>query len=55
MGAALHGPKERDMDKPRDMVRETCITLGILSPGQIARLKAAGPDFHDDDINSVLA
>ncbi|WP_334194557.1 biotin synthase BioB, partial [Pararhodobacter sp.] len=43
MGAAWRSPKDRDMDKLCDMVRgvaelglETCMTLGMLSPEQVA-------------------
>ncbi|WP_418593694.1 biotin synthase BioB [Ponticoccus sp. (in: a-proteobacteria)] len=59
MGAAWRSPKDRDMDKLCDMVRgvadlglETCMTLGMLSPGQVARLKAAGLDFYNHNIDT---
>ncbi len=59
MGAAWRRPKDRDMDKLCDMVRgvadlglETCMTLGMLSPGQVARLKAAGLDFYNHNIDT---
>ncbi|MDR5653012.1 biotin synthase BioB [Ruixingdingia sedimenti] len=59
MGAARRSPKDRDMDKLCDMVRgvselglETCMTLGMLSPEQVARLKAAGLDFYNHNIDT---
>ena len=59
MGAAWRSPKDRDMDKLCDMVRgvselglETCMTLGMLSPDQVARLKAAGLDFYNHNIDT---
>ncbi|RHZ93550.1 biotin synthase BioB [Cereibacter sphaeroides] len=62
MGAAWRSPKDRDMDQLCDMVRgvaelglETCMTLGMLSPGQVARLKAAGLDFYNHNIDTSPA
>ncbi|MGR3439014.1 biotin synthase BioB [Salipiger abyssi] len=59
MGAAWRSPKDRDMDKLCDMVRgvselglETCMTLGMLSPEQVARLKTAGLDFYNHNIDT---
>ena len=59
MGAAWRSPKDRDMDRLCDMVHgvadlglETCMTLGMLSPGQVARLKAAGLDFYNHNIDT---
>ncbi|REF69023.1 biotin synthase BioB [Paracoccus versutus] len=59
MGAAWRSPKDRDMDKLCDMVRgvselglETCMTLGMLSPEQVAGLKAAGLDFYNHNIDT---
>src|SRR3954462_510116 len=47
MGAAWRGPKDRDMEKVEEMVREvkalgleTCATLGMLEEKQAERLKA---------------
>lgn len=47
------------MDKLCAMVRgvselglETCMTLGMLEPGQVARLKAAGLDFYNHNIDT---
>lgn len=59
MGAAWRGPKDRDMGKLCDMVRgvadlglETCMTLGMLNPDQVTRLKAAGLDFYNHNIDT---
>lgn len=59
MGAAWRSPKNRDMDRLYDMVRgvadlglETCMTLGMLSPDQVTRLKAAGLDFYNHNIDT---
>lgn len=59
MGAAWRSPKDRDMDALCDMVRgvsemglETCMTLGMLSPDQVMRLKAAGLDFYNHNIDT---
>lgn len=59
MGAAWRSPKDRDMDKLCDMVRgvsklglETCMTLGMLSREQVTRLKAAGLDFYNHNIDT---
>ncbi len=59
MGAAWRSPKDRDMDKLTDMVRgvadlglETCMTLGMLSPEQVTKLKNAGLDFYNHNIDT---
>ncbi|WP_411035993.1 biotin synthase BioB [Shinella sp. BYT-45] len=59
MGAAWRNPKDRDMDKLCSMVKrvremglETCMTLGMLSPGQIEKLRAAGLDFYNHNIDT---
>ena len=59
MGAAWRSPKNRDMDKLCDMVQgvsdlglETCMTLGMLNPDQVTRLKAAGLDFYNHNIDT---
>lgn len=57
--AAWRSPKDRDMDKLTDMVRgvadlglETCMTLGMLSPEQVTKLKDAGLDFYNHNIDT---
>ncbi|MBT9386988.1 biotin synthase BioB [Pseudooceanicola sp. CBS1P-1] len=59
MGAAWRNPKDRDMDRLCEMVRgvaglglETCMTLGMLTPEQVARLKQAGLDFYNHNIDT---
>ena len=60
MGAAWRSPKERDMDKVEEMVREvkalgmeTCATLGMLEEGQAEQLKKAGLDFYNHNIDTA--
>ncbi|RWI63632.1 MAG: biotin synthase BioB [Mesorhizobium sp.] len=59
MGAAWRGPKERDMEAIVAMIEgvkalgmETCMTLGILDPGQAQRLKQAGLDYYNHNIDT---
>lgn len=59
MGAAWRNPKARDMDAVCAMVEgvkalglETCMTLGMLEPDQAARLKAAGLDYYNHNIDT---
>src|ERR1700730_18332322 len=59
MGAAWRGPKDRDMDAVVAMVAgvkalgmETCMTLGMLERGQAARLKVAGLDYYNHNIDT---
>ncbi|TIX02049.1 MAG: biotin synthase BioB [Mesorhizobium sp.] len=59
MGAAWRGPKERDMDVVVAMVEgvkalgmETCMTLGMLDPDQARRLKTAGLDYYNHNIDT---
>jgi biotin synthase len=60
MGAAWRSPKERDMDKVENMVREvkalgleTCATLGMLEAQQAERLKAAGLDYYNHNLDTA--
>ncbi|MDB5960560.1 MAG: biotin synthase, partial [Massilia sp.] len=60
MGAAWRSPKERDMEKVEEMVREvkalgmeTCATLGMLEEGQADRLKNAGLDFYNHNLDTA--
>jgi biotin synthase len=60
MGAAWRSPKERDMDKVEEMVREvkalgleTCATLGMLEAGQAQRLKEAGLDYYNHNLDTA--
>ena len=59
MGAAWRSPKERDMDLLCAMVEgvralglETCMTLGMLTDGDVARLKTAGLDYYNHNIDT---
>jgi biotin synthase len=62
MGAAWREPKDRDMDMIEAMVRgvrnlgmETCMTLGMLSEDQAARLARAGLDYYNHNIDTSEA
>jgi biotin synthase len=59
MGAAWREPKERDLDAVCAMVTgvkalglETCATLGMLTQGQARRLKQAGLDFYNHNLDT---
>ena len=59
MGAAWREPKDRDLDKVCEMVAgvkalglETCATLGMLDDGQARRLKAAGLDYYNHNLDT---
>ncbi len=60
MGAAWRSPKERDLAKVEEMIREvkalgleTCATLGMLEAGQAARLKEAGLDYYNHNLDTA--
>ena len=59
MGAAWRGPKEKDIDRVAEMVAgvrelglETCVTLGMLKPGQAEQLKSAGLDYYNHNLDT---
>ena len=59
MGAAWRSPKERDLDGLCAMVRgvkalglETCMTLGMLTSRDAERLKFAGLDYYNHNIDT---
>lgn len=59
MGAAWRNPHERDMPYVLDMVREvkalgleTCMTLGMLNSSQAERLKEAGLDYYNHNLDT---
>jgi biotin synthase len=59
MGAAWRSPKDRDMDAVVAMVEgvkalgmETCMTLGMLDGAQAARLREAGLDYYNHNIDT---
>jgi biotin synthase len=60
MGAAWRGPKDHDLDQVEAMVREvkalgleTCVTLGMLGEGQAERLKDAGLDYYNHNLDTA--
>lgn len=62
MGAAWRSPKSRDMDAVVAMVEgvkalgmETCMTLGMLSDDDIARLSKAGLDYYNHNVDTSEA
>lgn len=59
MGAAWRSPKDRDLDQVVDMIEavkdlglETCVTLGMLNDGQARRLKDAGLDYYNHNLDT---
>jgi biotin synthase len=59
MGAAWRSPKDRDLDQVCAMVAgvkalglETCATLGMLTPVQAQRLKTAGLDYYNHNLDT---
>ncbi len=59
MGAAWREPKDRDMNAIVAMIEgvralgmETCMTLGMLSPEQTIRLKDAGLDYYNHNVDT---
>jgi biotin synthase len=59
MGAAWRSPRDRDLDRVCAMVEavralglETCATLGMLNARQAARLKRAGLDYYNHNLDT---
>jgi len=59
MGAAWRSPKDRDLDKVIPLIEavkaldlETCVTLGMLKPAQAGRLKGAGLDYYNHNLDT---
>ena len=59
MGAAWRSPTDRLLEPVCEMVTgvkalglETCVTLGMLAPEQAHRLKAAGLDYYNHNIDT---
>jgi biotin synthase len=59
MGAAWRSPKDRDIDRVVEMIEgvralgmETCVTLGMLSDRQTRRLKEAGLDYYNHNLDT---
>ena len=60
MGAAWREPKDRDLEQVEEMVREvkalgleTCATLGMLAAGQAEKLKDAGLDYYNHNLDTA--
>jgi biotin synthase len=59
MGAAWRSPKDHDLENVCSMIEgvkqlglETCVTLGMLTAPQTARLKAAGLDYYNHNLDT---
>ncbi len=59
MGAAWRSPKDHDLDNVCTMIAgvkalglETCVTLGMLTAPQTARLKSAGLDYYNHNLDT---
>lgn len=59
MGAAWRNPTDKNLDKVIDMVigvkalgMETCVTLGMLTQAQSDRLKTAGLDYYNHNLDT---
>jgi len=62
MGAAYRGPKPKQLEQIKAMVREvralgleTCATLGMLTPEQAHELKDAGLDYYNHNLDTSEA
>jgi biotin synthase len=60
MGAAWRAPKDRDVEKVAELVREVksigleaCCTLGMLSEHQAQALKTAGLDYYNHNLDTA--
>jgi biotin synthase len=59
MGAAWRNPRGRNFERVVEMIErvraeglETCVTLGMLDAGQSERLKAAGLDYYNHNLDT---
>lgn len=59
MGAAWRGPRDKNLEVVCEMISEvkklgleTCATLGLLNDPQAAKLKKAGLDFYNHNIDT---
>ena len=59
MGAAWRGPSDKNLEHVTEMVREvkalgleTCVTLGMLDARQAQRLKTAGLDYYNHNLDT---
>lgn len=59
MGAAWRNPTDKNLDRVIDMIHavkdigmETCVTLGMLTQAQSQRLKEAGLDYYNHNLDT---
>ncbi len=59
MGAAWRNPRDEQLDAVLEMIRqvkdmglETCVTLGMLSAEQVSKLKEAGLDYYNHNLDT---
>ncbi|MDJ0739384.1 MAG: biotin synthase BioB [Gammaproteobacteria bacterium] len=59
MGAAWRNPTDRNLDKVIEMIRavrdlgmQTCVTLGMLTEAQALRLRDAGLDYYNHNLDT---
>ncbi len=59
MGAAWRAPKDRDLERVlpliqavKDLGLESCVTLGMLQPHHAAKLKNAGLDYYNHNLDT---
>ena len=59
MGAAWRNPTDKNLDKVIEMINvvkdlgmETCVTLGMLTRGQTRKLKLAGLDYYNHNLDT---
>ncbi len=59
MGAAWRNPTDKSLDKVIEMIQlvkglgmETCVTLGMLTPEQSIKLKQAGLDYYNHNLDT---
>ncbi len=59
MGAAWRSPKDRDLEQVlplieavRELGLQSCVTLGMLKPAQARRLKDAGLDYYNHNLDT---
>ncbi|MCC6708827.1 MAG: biotin synthase BioB [Gammaproteobacteria bacterium] len=59
MGAAWRSPKDRDLDQVIPLIEgvraqglETCVTLGMLTDNQVAKLRDAGLDYYNHNLDT---
>ena len=60
MGAAWRGPNAKELADVIELVKgvrelglETCVTLGMLRPGQAEQLKEAGLDYYNHNLDTA--